>query len=126
MGHNGTIPRRDSSPVHLWMRLQGHCSNYLRCDHLWTLLVGCIAPVLSNLQNGRNDEELSGFRACLINVSPFSILMCMVAFKTYHALKMDYRSDIDKAIEIDDFNGVWNRAIELILHSKCEFVQKFI
>ena len=59
---------------------------------------------------------VAGSRACLLDVSHRSIMLCMVAFKVYHAIKQDYRADIDMAIAQGHFSDVLHRVFEIILH----------
>lgn len=42
-------------------------------------------------------------------------MLCMVAYKVYHALRLDYRADIDLAISRADFSCIHDRAAELIV-----------
>jgi len=45
----------------------------------------------------------------------------MVAFKVYHAIKQDYRSEVNKAIAPEDLGEVLDILHELILHVVREF-----
>ena len=83
---------------------------------IWTLVAGCATPSVLLLDQDVDSHRVSGSHACLVNVTPISILRCTVAFKTYHAMKMDYRGTIDKAVLEKDFGPVWERTIELINH----------
>ena len=42
-------------------------------------------------------------------------MLCMVAFKVYHAIKQDYRADIDAAIMHGDFWVIHERTFEIIV-----------
>jgi hypothetical protein len=91
-------------------------SHYLLCDHLWTLVVGCMAPCIHNLYMDTEPCVRVGIRLCFIFPSTLNIAFCMVAFKVYHAIKQDYRSEVNKAIASEDFGEVLDIARELILY----------
>ena len=96
-------------------------AHYFACDHLWTLLVGCIEPHISHLYLGVDPRYLVGIRLGLIHPSAVNIVLCMVAFKVYHAIKLDYRREVTKAVEQDDFDEILRIAHELIVHFAHEF-----
>jgi len=96
-------------------------SHYFLCDHLWTLLIGCIVPRTSPLYSSTDPRVKVGIRLCLISPSPLNIALCMVAFKVYHAIKQDYRLEVNRAIALEDFQEILDIAHELILHLTKEF-----
>ena len=57
----------------------------------------------------------------LIFPSTLNIALCMMAFKVYHAIKQDYRLEVNRAIALEDFGEVLQIALELILHLIREF-----
>ena len=83
------------------------------CDTLWTIIVGC--------QSSRVDEldASPAARACLVNLSQSSVLRCTLAFKVYHALRMDYRHVVDQAVFTGNFQQVHSVAFDL-----CRFFLK--
>ena len=89
-------------------------AHYITCDILWTIAYGCTRPQIANLYCGRSIKEAAAQRVCLSRISSQSILMCTVVFKVYHALKLDYRAIIDKAVELNDFGLVWDKVIDLV------------
>ncbi len=89
---------------------QDKTSHYLACDHFWTLLVGCIEPRISHLYIGTDPRSLVGIRLGLILPSTLNVVLCMVAFKVYHAIKLDYRFEVNRAIAQDDFVGIFDIA----------------
>ncbi len=96
-------------------------AHYLACDHFWTLLVGCIEPHISHLYLGVDPRYLVGIRLGLILPSTFNFVLCMIAFKVYHAIKLDYRCEVNRAVEQEDFDEVLRIAQELTLHFAHEF-----
>ena len=96
-------------------------SHYFLCDHLWTLLVGCIVPRTYLLYGDTDPRVKVGIRLGLIFPSTFNIALCMMAFKVYHAIKQDYRLEVNRAIALEDFGEVLHIALELILHLTREF-----
>ena len=93
----------------------------MRCDTLWTIIIGSLNPLVSNLLQNLDSSSRAAQRLCLVNCSSRSISLCMIAFKVYHALKMDWRGLVDKAVLEEDFGDVWKVTLDLIAHFKGEF-----
>ena len=100
-------------------------AHYLQCDILWTLINGCTSPQTHRILQNCPPDRRASIRACLISVNPLTIMQCLVAFKTYHALRMDYRRIIDEAIFTGKYEEIWGTACDLVLYFKQEFVQHF-
>ena len=67
-----------------------------------------------------NDIQV-GIRLGLIFPSTLNIALCMVAFKVYHAVKQDYRLEVNRAIVSEGFEEILNIVHKLILHAIKEF-----
>ena len=78
----------------------GHnLAHYLRCDCLWALLLNAVSAPSTNL------FDTPAQRACLMDISRWSILNCWYAFQVYHAVKIDHRHAVDSAVASQDFCG---------------------
>ena len=80
------------------------------CDHLWTVVCSASRAETSSLRH--NPVE----RCCLVNLSETSIRRLMVAYSSYHALRMDYRVMIDQAVASDNYDEVLETLRLLSLH----------
>ena len=95
----------------------GGCDNlrhYLLCDVLWTLVIGCAAPRVHYLLPDVQSELIPAFRACLLNADKTSLVLLSLAFKLYHALKLDHRRLVDTAFAREDFDDVIATSLDLI------------
>ena len=88
--------------------------HYLKCDILWTLVIGVAHPQIKYLCPDVSSGELPAYRAGLRDASKASISILAIAFKTYHALKMDYRPTIQRALASHNFEEVYLICTELI------------
>ena len=43
-----------------------------------------------------------------------------MAFKVYHAMKIDYKGIVEESLQTDNFDIVWMKCIELLNHFKKE------
>ena len=83
-------------------------AHYLQCDSLWTLLLSVVGAQTVHL------KDTAAVRACLENTSQRSVLNCWFAFQLYHALKLDHRGTVDRAVADGDFTEVAMTALELL------------
>ena len=86
-------------------------THYSNCESF--ALLGVPGPLISCA--GENHSVIGAFspRLCLSLVTPDSILSCLVAFKVYHAMKIESRELIADAVRMGDFSSVWDKAREL-------------
>ena len=88
--------------------------HYLVCDVLWTLVIGISFPHIAYLCPCVPPILLPAYRACFHNADKMTIILLALAFKTYHAIKMDYRHLIDSAFLNHNFDEVLSTCIDLI------------
>jgi len=88
--------------------------HYLRCDVLWTLVIGSAIPEVRYLLPSVTPDLLPAYRACLLNADRSSIVLLSLAFKLYHALKLDHRMTIDSAFARHEFDEVLDLSLDLI------------
>merc|ERR1712129_493823 len=109
LGNNVSFhPRTLSQNMHLRMHPQS-CGPRIRMPRTW------------ELYSSTDSRVKDGIRLGLISPSPLNIALCMVAFKVYHALKQNYRLEVNRAIALEDFEEIWDIVHEPILHLTKEF-----
>ena len=84
--------------------------HYLQCDPLWTIVVSSTCSQVDVLKWSPPQK------ACLVDPSPQSFALCMIAFQVYHAMRNTYQQDINQAVLNSDFCPVVCTAFELACH----------
>ena len=84
-------------------------THYLQCDPLWTILssvAGLGAEALS---------DSPAKRLGLQSPSQTSFILITVASRCYHAIRMDNKALLDRALTTHDFSDVWELLLELAI-----------
>ena len=85
-------------------------SHYLACPILWAII--CSVERAPSFQWDLDAPE----RACFVNQNISNFKRLCVAFKVYHALRMDYRNVLIQATGTGDFDAVHMLFIDLARH----------
>ena len=67
-------------------------SHYLKCEPFWTIIISSLNMHQSWLQC------TPAAKLCLTHISPQNLFLMGIAFKTYHALRIDFEDLINKAV----------------------------
>ena len=77
-------------------------------------MIGSAAPKVHYLLPDVPPNLLPAYRACLLNADKTSLVLLSLAFKVYHALKLDHRHIVDSAFARMNFDEVLDTSFDLI------------